>query len=63
MEYTTLTDDDVLFAVGTPGKVDNAAGAGAGYQDKAIIGRVATDLTVSSGKLDGIIINIQDRAT
>jgi hypothetical protein len=55
--------DDMLFAVGTVGKVDNAAGAGGGYADKAIIGRVAADLTVSSGKLDGVIIKISDRAT
>jgi hypothetical protein len=53
----------MLFAVGTVGKVDNAAGAGGGYADKAIIGRVAADLTVSSGKLDGVIIKISDRAT
>ncbi len=55
--------NDMLFAVGTVGKVDNAAGAGAGYQDKAIIGRVAGVTAVTSGKLSGVIIKVQDRAT
>lgn len=55
--------NDMLFAVGTVGKVDNAAGAGAGYQDKAIIGRVGLTTAVSGGKLAGVLVKVSDRAT
>lgn len=55
--------NDMLFAVGTVGKVDNAAGAGGGYQGKAIIGRVAGVTAVAGGKLSGVIIKVTDAGT
>ncbi len=54
--------NDMLFAVGTAGAVDNVAGAGT-YANKAIIGRVGDTLAVSSGKLNGVIVKVTDRAT
>lgn len=54
--------NDMLFAVGTTGKVDNVAGAGT-YANRAIIGRVGDTLTVSGGQLANVIIKVTDRAT